>query len=140
MPAAVLRTAGVHFWVSVSDQVHPVGRLDSARSAGDDRGMTRRIQPRRWRVGSDGGLEPEDIEALDHRREKHERLTQRPSRAFGEVLRERLKADRPDPEPQEEEGSDQGARDPLLGLDPNQNAGIANSGAGRRSGRVIVKG
>ena len=104
--------------------------------------MTRRINPRRWRVGSDGGLEPEDIEALEHRREKHARLTQRPARPFGEVLKDRLKADRPEADDEQslEDDNTAGARDPLLGLDPNQNASLANPGAGRRSGRVIVKG
>ena len=102
--------------------------------------MSRRIQPRRWRVGSDGGVDPEDIEALEQRRDKHERLTQRPARAFGDVLRDRMKADRPDAEEADDPDDPKGARDPLLGLDPNQNAGIANPAAGRRSGRVIVKG
>ena len=102
--------------------------------------MSRRIHARRWRVGSDGGVGPDDIEALEERREKHERMMQRPSRAFGEVLRDRMKADRPEEDEEGEREDAPGAKDPLLGLDPNQNARIANQVAGRRSGRVIVKG
>lgn len=103
--------------------------------------MTRRIAPRRWRVGSDGGLEPEDIDALETRREKHARLTHRPERKFGEVLKDRMAADRPDADDEDERAPKPGARDPLLGLDPNQNARLANPPvAGRRSGKVIVKG
>ena len=103
-------------------------------------GMSRRIDPRRWRVGSEGGLDPEDIENLEARREKHARLMQQPARSFGDVLKDRLKKDRPEEEEAEEEAPPKGARDPLLGLDPNQKPALANPGAGRRSGRVIVKG
>lgn len=102
--------------------------------------MSRRIDPRRWRVGSDGGLDPEDVETLQDRRAKHARLIQRPDRPFGEVLKARLKRDRPEEEAPEERDDAPGARDPLLGLAPNQNARLANRAAGRRSGRVIVKG
>ena len=92
-------------------------------------------------MGSDGGLEPEDIEALEQRREKHDRLTQRPGRKFGEVLNDRLKAASSKADEDDDSRADTaGARDPLLGLDPNQNARLANPAAGRRSGRVIVKG
>ena len=118
-----------------------VGALIRCCPQGDDGVMSRRISPRRWRVGSDGGLDPEDVDALEQRREKHERMMQRPARAFGDVLKDRLKADRP--ETDEQDGDDKeepGARDPLLGLDPNQNARLANRSSGRRSGRVIVKG
>ena len=102
--------------------------------------MSRRIQPRRWRLGSDGGVGPEDIEALEERHDRHARLTQRPARSFGEVLQARVKSDRPEPEePEDIEGS-AGARDPLLGLSPRQSVDLANSTPGRRSGRVIVKG
>ncbi len=102
--------------------------------------MNRRITARRWRVGSDGGLDAEDIDALEHRREKHARMMQRPIRPFGEVLKDRVKADRPDKEEGGVDDEAPGARDPLLGLSPRQNAKLANPAAGRRSGRVIVKG
>ncbi|MEL7370819.1 MAG: hypothetical protein AAFN74_18000 [Myxococcota bacterium] len=102
--------------------------------------MSRRIQARRWQVGSEGGLDPEDIEALEQRREKHARMMQKPARPFGEILRDRIKADSPEQEEESEAEADKGAKDPLLGLAPNQNAKLANTTTGRRSGRVIVKG
>ena len=102
--------------------------------------MSRRISARRWRVGSDGGVGPDDIDELEARREKHERLTQRPARTFGEVLKDRIAAGRADADESSEQEAEKGAREPLLGLDPNQNARIANPALGRRSGRVIVKG
>ncbi len=103
--------------------------------------MSRRIQPRRWRLGSDGGVVPEDIEALEERRDKHARLTQRPARSFAEVLQARIQTDRPEPDDDREDAEDpSGARDPLLGLSPRQSVGLANPASGRRSGRVIVKG
>lgn len=105
--------------------------------------MSRRIEPRRQRVGSGHQNEPEAIAALEERREKHERVTRgKPARAFGEVLNQRLRGAEAEVEaPVEEEARPaRGARDPLLGLDPNQDASLANRPAGKRSGRVIVKG
>ncbi|MEM7674950.1 MAG: hypothetical protein AAF449_03000 [Myxococcota bacterium] len=102
--------------------------------------MSRRIQARRWQVGSEGSPEPDDIEALEQRREKHARMMQRPARSFGEVLRDRVKADKPDADEEAQADENKGAKDPLLGLAPNQNAKLANTTPGRRSGRVIVKG
>jgi hypothetical protein len=105
--------------------------------------MSRRIEARPSKVGAGEGADPEAIADLEARREKHERLTRgKPVRTFGEVLRARLgptstedpAADATEPKPEK------GAKDPLLGLDPGQDASLANRPAGRRSGRVIVKG
>ena len=105
-------------------------------------GMSRRIQPRPYRVGTGENGEPEAIEELLNRREKHERLTRgAPSRAFGEVLKNRRAALRGESkEPDEEEAAETGARDPLLGLVPGQNSTLVNRPSGRRSGQVILKG
>lgn len=100
--------------------------------------LMRRIQGRRWSLGGELGADPEYIEELEARRARHDRLTRgAPKQRFAALLKERMGGD---PPADEEEAPQQGARDPLLGLDPNQDASLANRPQGRRSGRVIVKG
>lgn len=102
----------------------------------------RRIERQPYRLGSGQNADPEAIDELHQRRDKHERLTRgRPARPFRAVLGDRLKkmrGDTSDESPEHENPS--GARDPLLGLDPNQDAALANRADGTRSGKVIIKG
>lgn len=102
----------------------------------------RRIERQPYRIGSGNNADPEAIEELQERRDKHERLTRgKPVRAFGSVLKDRMKKLRGDqPEEEAEDENKRGARDPLLGLDPNQDSAIANRPEGKRAGKVIVKG
>ena len=103
--------------------------------------VSRRIELRRRRVGEYDGDDTEYIDELRKRQEKHERLTRgKPQRGFGDVLKDRLKRDKPEEEEEEVQEPTMGAKDPLLGLDPNQNSAIANRPAGKRAGKVIVKG
>lgn len=103
--------------------------------------MSRRIELRRRRVGDYTGDEADEIDQLRTRQEKHERLTRGPpKRGFGDVLKDRLRRDKPDEEEEEVVVQERGAKDPLLGLDPNQDSAIANRPAGKRAGKVIVKG
>lgn len=97
---------------------------------------------RRRRVGQYDGEDSDYIDELRARQEKHERLTRgQPKKGFGDVLKDRMKRDRPEEEEEEETAEPtMGARDPLLGLDPNQDSAIANRPEGKRAGKVIVKG
>lgn len=97
---------------------------------------------RRRRVGQFDGEQVEEIEELRKRQEKHERLTRgKPKRGFGDVLKDRMNRDRPEEDEDEEVVLPaKGAKDPLLGLDPNQDSAIANRPSGKRAGKVIVKG
>jgi hypothetical protein len=103
--------------------------------------VSRRIELRRRRVGQYDGEDTDYIDELRARQEKHERLTRgKPKKGFGDVLKDRLKRDRPEEEEEETPEPTLGAKDPLLGLDPNQDSAIANRPAGKRAGKVIVKG
>ncbi len=103
--------------------------------------VNRRIETRRRRVGQYDGDQVDEIEELRKRQEKHERLTRgKPKRGFGDVLKDRMKRDAPEEEEEEVQLPAWGAKDPLLGLDPNQDSAIANRPSGKRAGKVIVKG
>ncbi|MEQ8272682.1 MAG: hypothetical protein RMA76_41455 [Deltaproteobacteria bacterium] len=104
--------------------------------------MTRRIEMRRRRVGDWDGDQVDEIDELQKRQEKHERLTRgRPRKGFGDVLKDRMARARPEEDEEAEETPlPRGAKDPLLGLDPNQDSAIANRPSGKRAGKVIVKG
>ena len=103
--------------------------------------MSRRIERRNPRVGKGDYSDPKAIEELQERQEKHERLTRgKPSVSFSSVLKKRLSDGKEDEEEPEQEQAGPGARDPLLGLNPGQDAAIANHPKGLRSGKVIVKG
>lgn len=100
--------------------------------------MDRRITRRQYRVGSGDNADPEAIEELERRRDKHERLTRgKPAQTFAQVLKTRRDRDRPEEE--EEEAPKKGAIEPHLGLAPTQDASLTNAGA-LRSAKVIVKG
>lgn len=100
----------------------------------------RRIEPRPYRVGTGDGNEPESLEALQHRRDKHDRLTRgRPARAFSEILKDRLRAGAAEAPPARVEQPPPGAIDPHIGLDPRQDASLANARTSR-SAKVIIKG
>lgn len=117
-------------------------RLPPVRRARHSTSVTPRIHRRPYRVGAGESGEPEAIEELLQRREKHERLTRgAPSRAFGDVLKQRQKVLHGEEDDEEEAAADEaGAKDPLLGLDPGQSSALSNRPSGRRSGQVIVKG
>ena len=101
--------------------------------------MSRKLHRRNPNVGKGDYSDPLAIEELRKRQEKHERLTRgKPKQSFSSVLRRRMGKD--DAEPEEEEQMEKGAKQPLLGLDPAQDASIANHPEGRNSGMVIVKG
>lgn len=101
--------------------------------------MTRRIERRQWRIGAGDHCDPEAIDELQKRQEKHERVTRgKPERKFAQVLKDRRDRDRPEQE-EEEPAPQKGAIDPHLGLAPTQDSALANR-AGGRSGKVIVKG
>ena len=99
----------------------------------------RRIETRPYRVGSGGATEPEAFEDLEVRREKHERLTRgKPAKSFKQILKERMYGEDEEQDPSPPEPSS-GAIEPYLGLDPRQDAQLANQ-KGRRSAKVIIKG
>ncbi|MFO0724680.1 MAG: hypothetical protein U1E65_12935 [Myxococcota bacterium] len=101
--------------------------------------MADRIEKRRTFAGTGMLADPEYIEALDKRRDLHDRLTHgKPARPFSEVLDEKMYGKKAAEEP--EAPPEKGAIEPHLGLAPTQDAGLVTSGKGRRSGRVIVKG
>ena len=100
----------------------------------------RRIQPRPSRVGAGPTRDPDELEELQVRREKHERLTgARPAQSFATVLAGRMDGDTSKPPSRDAEPRLEGAIEPHLGLDPAQDAALA-SASGRRSAKVIVKG
>lgn len=99
--------------------------------------------------------QPEVLEELETRRALHERITRgKPARPFADLLEEKMRGKKRDggggDEGGDKDGNEdqadsaepeqKGARDPLLGLAPNQDPSIANPGKGRRGGKVIVKG
>jgi len=100
--------------------------------------VSRRIERRQWRIGAGENSDPEAIEELQKRQEKHERLTRgKPSRAFAAVLKDRRDRDKPEEE-EEAEAPKRGAIEPHLGLSPTQDSALTNRGG--RGGKVIVKG
>lgn len=101
--------------------------------------MHRRIDRRRDWNGAGGLAEPDYIEKLQERREKHARLIAgKPERSFAAILHEKIYG--PPPEPVEEPAREPGAIEPHLGLSPAQDSAIVPKSKGRRSARVIVKG
>jgi hypothetical protein len=98
--------------------------------------MNRRIDGRPHRLGSPDTTDPEKIEELRQRVEKHERLTAKKTGAvFSEVLKQRMKRLRGDEdEDEKDEGEEEGEKEPLLALHPGQQPGLANKK------KVIVKG
>lgn len=101
--------------------------------------MNRRIDRRQWRIGAGDNSDPEAIDELNKRLEKHERLTRgKPARGFAQVLKDRRDRDKPEEE-EVEEAPKKGAIEPHMGLSPTQDSAIANRGGGR-AGKVIVKG
>ncbi len=102
--------------------------------------MTRRIDAPPYRLGHPDTTDPEKIEELQKRVEKHTRLTAKKTGAvFSEVLTKRMKRmrgeDDDDETPEGGEGEEQqGDREPLLALHPGQQPGLANKK------KVIVKG
>jgi hypothetical protein len=100
--------------------------------------MTRRIDARMPRLGSPDSSDPEKIEELRQRVDKHERLTAKKTGAvFSEVLKQRMKRLRgeDDEEEKEEQGEEEESdNEPLLALHPGQAPGLANKK------KVIVKG
>ncbi|MEL6189114.1 MAG: hypothetical protein AAFU79_31215 [Myxococcota bacterium] len=98
----------------------------------------RRIETRPYRVGAGDTTDPEHLDELQVRREKHERMTRgKPERTFAAVLRDRMRGGSDEEEPPTPEASP-GAIEPHLGLDPRQNPSLAN-GQGRAA-KVILKG
>jgi hypothetical protein len=101
--------------------------------------MAGRIDPRTYRLGTGENADPDAIEDLRARVEKHERLTRgKPAKAFKEVLKRKMSGEpEEDAENQDQEQPEQqkGQKAPLLGLDPGQDSKIAKKGA-----KVIVKG
>lgn len=101
--------------------------------------MGGRIERQPYRVGSGNNADPEAIEELEKRRDKHERLTRgKPARTFAMVLADRRRRDQPEEE-EAEETREQGAIEPHMGLAPGQDAALVNQ-SGKRSTKVIVKG
>lgn len=97
--------------------------------------MSRRIEPRPHRLGTPDHHEPEKIDELRERQEKHTRLIAgKPARAFSEVLSQRMKKLRGEDEPKEEEEGESEEKEALLALHPAQAPGLANKK------KVIVKG
>lgn len=98
---------------------------------------------RRQNFGGTGMMNsPEYLQDLQERRELHARLIAgKPERTFGEILHEKLHG-KPEgaPDGEEDDTPTRGAKDPHLGLSPTQSPDLAQSGKGRRAGRVIVKG
>lgn len=112
------------------------GSLQLLRRPADDEEV-RRIEPRPYRVGTGDTTDPDHLDELQVRREKHDRLTRgKPERPFAAVLRERMRDGEPEPEPPPT--IPPGAIEPHLGLDPRQNPELA-AGQGRAS-KVIIKG
>lgn len=101
--------------------------------------MGGRIDPRSYRLGTGENADPDAIEDLRNRVEKHERLTRgQPKKPFKEILKRKMSGEPEDEDPPEDAAEDQpqkGGKTPLLGLDPGQDAKIAKKGA-----KVIVKG
>jgi hypothetical protein len=84
--------------------------------------------------------DPDSLDDLQLRRERHERLTRGPpARPFSSVLAAARRGGAPEPVPEPLAPAPPGAIDPHLGLDPRQDAALA-SGSGRRSATVIIKG
>jgi hypothetical protein len=106
--------------------------------------MTGRIECKPYKTGTPDHSEPEVIQELEQRRVRYERMIQgKGAKPFSEVLADRIRRD--DPEAQDDQAEDEdepqrGAKDPYLGLDPNQPQGIAHRVPGTRSGKVIIKG
>jgi hypothetical protein len=103
--------------------------------------MTRRIDAQPYRLGSPESADPEKIDELRARVDKHTRLTSKKTGAvFSEVLKKRMKKLRgEDDEDENAEGGEgeqeqQGEKEPLLALHPGQKADLANKK------KVIVKG
>lgn len=99
----------------------------------------RRIDPRPHRVGSDPSTgDPESLDDLQIRREKHERITRgKPERPFSKVLADRMRGG-PEPAPEPPAPPPRGAIEPHLGLTPQQDRRLASGQT--RSAKVIVKG
>jgi predicted KAP-like P-loop ATPase len=102
--------------------------------------MTRRIDARPNRLGSPDTTDPEKIEELQQRVDKHTRLTAKKTGAvFSDVLKKRMKKLRGEDEDEDEDGAEeeeqqQGGKEALLALHPGQQASLANKK------KVIVKG
>jgi hypothetical protein len=100
--------------------------------------MTRRIDARMTRLGGPDTTDPEKIEELQQRVDKHTRLTAKKTGAvFSEVLKQRMKKLRgedDDEEQQGQEAEEEGEKEALLALHPGQQPGLANKK------KVIVKG
>jgi hypothetical protein len=111
--------------------------------------MGGKIHGRDPMVGSGMMNQPEKLEELQERIDKHERLTRgKPTKSFKEVFDQKMKKHRQqqDEEPEEkdekegEEERKKGAIDPLLGLSPGQKPSLANPSKDRRSAKFILKG
>ena len=100
--------------------------------------MSRRIDAQPYRLGSPDSTDPEKIEELRQRVDKHARLTSKKTGAvFSEVLKQRMKKLRGEDDEEEkdgEEGEEEGEKEALLALHPGQQPGLANKK------KVIVKG
>lgn len=99
--------------------------------------MTRRVEPRDYRLGAPDSSDPEKIDELRARQEKHRRLTGgKPERAFLDVLKSRMRKLRGEPDDDEDtsEGEDEEPKEALLALHPSQKPALANKK------KVIVKG
>lgn len=99
--------------------------------------MSRRVDPRSYRLAGEA-TDPEAIEELQARVEKHDRLTRgKPVKAFKDVLKKKMRGEEPEEEEKkdDEQGDQKGQKPPLLGLDPNQPSHIASAKT-----KVIVKG
>ena len=100
--------------------------------------MTRRVEGRPSRLGSPDTTDPEKIEELRARVDKHTRLTGKKTGAvFSEVLKQRMKKLRgedDDDDEKEGEEEEQGEKEALLALHPGQQPSLANKK------KVIVKG
>ena len=99
--------------------------------------MTRRVEGRMSRLGSPDTTDPEKIEELQQRVDKHTRLTGKKTGAvFSDVLKKRMKKLRgEDDEEEKEDGEEEegGEKEALLALHPGQQPSLANKK------KVIVK-
>lgn len=97
--------------------------------------MSRRIDTQPYRLGSPDTTDPEKIEELRQRVDKHARLTSKKTGSvFSDVLKKRMKKLRGEDDEEEKEPEEEGEKEALLALHPGQQPGLANKK------KVIVKG
>lgn len=106
--------------------------------------MSKRIVGRYGMESGSGMMNtPEQLQELEERRAEHAKATKgKPKVAFGELLAKKLKPEGDEDEKEGEESEEpeeDGARDPLLGLSPQQDPDLGRGKKGR-AGKVILKG